>query len=66
MMKERSWLVDLPGGYMNRCSSCNSLFLGHKHRRVCRVCGPEVMKKMVARVKDALDPVVRNIDLGDE
>ena len=26
------------GNYSNRCRKCNSYFIGHKHRRVCKEC----------------------------
>ncbi len=65
-MNEHDWEND-SGRYMNRCTQCHLLFLGHKHRSVCRVCDISGrMERMVAPVKDALDPVKRNIDLGDE
>ena len=70
-MNERDWETDFSGGYdgcyANICKMCINIFYGHKHRWICRVCelGGK-MERMVAPVRDALDPVVRNIDLGDE
>ncbi len=69
-MTERDWETDFDGVhgyYLNRCGKCELLFHGHKHRMLCRVCSPEgQMERMVAPVRDALDPVKRNIDLGED
>ncbi len=70
-MSERDWKRDFPdfdySCYSNRCTVCNELFMGHKNRILCRVCSLEgKMERMAAPVKDALNPVTRNIDLGED
>ena len=69
-MNEEDWEIDSSDrwGYVLRnCGLCEGLFKGSRDRWLCRVCSLEgKMKRMVPpRAKDALDPVVRNIDLGD-
>ncbi len=67
-MSERDWetLDRFKWDYSTRqCDLCDGLFKGTRERVVCRVCVHE--ERMVPpRVKDALDSVVRNIDLGDK
>jgi hypothetical protein len=40
--KAGDWPEDFSGengNYMNRCRVCENEFMGHKYRRVCKVCG---------------------------
>lgn len=37
----KNWEEDFSlesGKYQNRCTNCDSLFLGHKYRRICKEC----------------------------
>ncbi len=67
MINERDWEEDrFKWDYSTRqCGLCNGLFKGTRERVVCREC-VHVVIPVPPRVKDALDLVVRNIDLGDE
>ena len=38
----RDWKEDFThenGMYQNRCNHCNELFIGHKRRSFCKICG---------------------------
>ena len=41
IVDKKCWVEDYPGGrgaYSNRCLVCLSMFLGHKGRRICKLC----------------------------
>jgi hypothetical protein len=38
------------GCYQNRCIKCEELFLGHKYRKVCKLCSKEVESIMIPEI----------------
>ena len=36
------------GNYENRCMECGNLFIGNKHRYLCKKCDDKVMKEIGA------------------
>lgn len=57
----KCWTEDYPhdnGMYTNRCFKCWNLFVGHKRRRICKVCDvpvePEVKTELTQDEKSVL------------
>lgn len=55
----KDWIEDFEhenGNYQNICKICNSKFMGHKIRRVCKEC--------YTQQQVSVEPVVKPVDYG--
>lgn len=51
----RDWPDDFPdenGKYMHKCFQCDSEFIGHKHRLICRACDDANKRKWDAMTNE--------------
>lgn len=60
-VKPRDWPEDFHrenGMYMHSCAHCESGFIGHKGRWICRLCGKEEMDS-VQELLDTIEELIK-------
>lgn len=67
--REHDWPEDEPhknGQYENNCFECNSIFIGHKRRFLCKVCDAKISEEWNSKTEEEkCDVILKSCELVD-